>query len=178
VPSLTQLTRAQAEARLDGVDLTARFDQSRADRRRRAGGPVRAGAWRLVLRPPVTVVLSAGPPAVPVSVGHRAVRRRRPGRDPASRAAARSLRAASVEVEAGQVVSQDPAGGRAQRGSTVRLVSTGPAVVAVPTCAACRSTTPGRSWRTPASGQGALAAHRQRDRPVARGAAQSEQAAP
>ena len=103
VPSLTQLTRAQAEARLDGVDLTARFDQEPSETVA-AGRVVRsepAPGGRVLRGHSVTVVLSSGPPAVPVpSVtgqsaddaqgairqaglqpqAHRAVQRRRRGR--------------------------------------------------------------------------------------------------
>ena len=135
VPSLTQLTRAQAEARLDGVDLTARFDQEPSETVA-AGRVVRsepAPGGRVLRGHSVTVVLSAGPPAVPVpsvtgqSVDDAQGAIRRAGLQP------QVIEQPSVEVAAGQVVSQDPAGGRAQRGSTVRLVvSTGPAVVAVP----------------------------------------------
>jgi serine/threonine-protein kinase len=81
----------------------------------------------------ITVVLSTGRPPVPVpSVA---------GQDQAD-AVATVRRAGlrpqvteqpSVEVEQGQVVSQDPPGGTAAPGSTVTLVvSSGPAVVEVP----------------------------------------------
>ena len=135
VPSLTQLTRAQAEARLDGVDLTARFDQEPSETVA-AGRVVRsepAPGGRVLRGHSVTVVLSAGPPAVPVpsvtgqSVDDAQGAIRRAGLQP------QVTEQPSVEVGAGLVVSQDPAGGTAERGSTVQLVvSTGPAVVAVP----------------------------------------------
>jgi hypothetical protein len=135
VPSLTQLTRAQAEARLDGADLTARFDQEPSETVA-AGRVVRSdpGTGGRVLRGhSVTVVLSAGPPAVAVpsvtgqSVDDAQGAIRQAGLQP------QVSEQPSVEVEAGQVISQNPAGGTAKRGSAVALVvSTGPGIVAVP----------------------------------------------
>jgi serine/threonine-protein kinase len=135
VPSLTQLTRAQAAARLDAADLTARFDQEPSETVA-AGRVVRSepGTGGRVLRGrAVTVVLSAGPPAVPVpSVTGE------PAEDAQGMIRSAGLQPQlteqpSVEVEPGRVVSQDPSGGTAKRGSTVRLVvSTGPAIVEVP----------------------------------------------
>ncbi|HEY7100855.1 MAG TPA: Stk1 family PASTA domain-containing Ser/Thr kinase [Mycobacteriales bacterium] len=135
VPSLTQLTRAQAEARLDGADLTPRFDQEPSETVA-AGRVVRSdpGSGGRVLRGhSVTVVLSSGPPAVAVpSVTGQSV-------DDAQGAIQRAglqpqvTEQPSADVETGQVISQTPAGGTAKRGSTVQLVvSTGPAIVEVP----------------------------------------------
>ena len=135
VPSLTQLTRAQAEARLDGVDLTGRFDQEPSETVA-AGRVVRsepAPGGRVLRGHSVTVVLSSGPPAVPVpSVTGRSVDDaqgaiRQAGLQP------QLTEQSSADVEAGQIISQTPAGGTAKRGSTVALVvSTGPGIVAVP----------------------------------------------
>ena len=135
VPSLTQLTRAQAAARLDGVDLTARFDQEPSETVA-AGRVIRsepAPGGRVLRGHSVTVVLSAGPPAVPVpSVTGRSVDDaqdaiRQAGLQP------QLTGQSSADVEAGQIISQTPAGGTAKRGSTVALVvSTGPGIVAVP----------------------------------------------
>jgi serine/threonine-protein kinase len=135
VPSLTQLTRAQAEARLDGADLTARFDQEPSETVA-AGRVVRSdpvSGGRVLRGHSVTVVLSSGPPAVAVpSVTGRSV-------DDAQAAIQQAglrpqvTEQPSADVEAGQVISQTPAGGKANRGSTVQLVvSTGPAIVEVP----------------------------------------------
>ena len=135
VPSLTQLTRAQAEARLDGADLTARFDQEPSETVA-AGRVVRsdpASGGRVLRGHSVTVVLSSGPPAVAVpSVTGQSV-------DDAQAAIQRAglrpqvTEQPSADVDAGLVVSQTPAGGKANRGSTVQLVvSTGPAIVEVP----------------------------------------------
>jgi eukaryotic-like serine/threonine-protein kinase len=135
VPSLTQLTRAQAAARLERVDLTARFDQEPSETVA-AGRVVRsepAPGGRVLRGHPVTVVLSSGPPLVavpsvtgqPLDDARAAIRQA--GLEP------RVSEQPSGEVAAGLVVSQDPAGGRAKRGSTVGLVvSSGPGVVAVP----------------------------------------------
>ena len=135
VPSLTQLTRAQAEARLDGVDLTARFDQEPSETVA-AGRVVRsepATGGRVLRGHSVTVVLSSGPPAVPVpsvtgqSADDAQVAIRQAGLQP------QLTEQSSADVEAGQIISQTPAGGTAKRGSTVALVvSTGPGIVAVP----------------------------------------------
>ncbi|HVE31285.1 MAG TPA: Stk1 family PASTA domain-containing Ser/Thr kinase [Mycobacteriales bacterium] len=135
VPSLTQLTRAQAEARLDGVDLTGRFDQEPSETVA-AGRVVRsepAPGGRVLRGHSVTVVLSSGPPAVPVpSVTGRSADDaqgaiRQAGLQP------QLTEQSSADVEAGQIISQTPAGGTAKRGSTVALVvSTGPGIVAVP----------------------------------------------
>ena len=135
VPSLTQLTRAQAEARLDRVDLTARFDQEPSETVA-AGRVVRsepAPGGRVLRGHSVTVVLSAGPPAVPVpSVTGRSVNDaqgaiRQAGLQP------QLTEQSSADVEAGQIISQTPTGGTAKRGSIVALVvSTGPGIVAVP----------------------------------------------
>jgi serine/threonine-protein kinase len=135
VPSLTQLTRAQAEARLDGVDLTARFDQEPSETVA-AGRVVRsepAPGGRVLRGHSVTVVLSSGPPAVAVpsvtgqSVGDAQHAIQQAGLQP------QVTEQPSVEVEAGQVISQNPAGGTAKRGSAVQLVvSTGPGIVEVP----------------------------------------------
>ena len=136
VPSLTQLTRAQAEARLDGVDLTGRFDQEPSETVA-AGRVVRsepAPGGRVLRGHSVTVVLSSGPPAVPVpSVTGQPVDDaqgaiRQAGLQP------QLTEQSSADVEAGQIISQTPAGGgTAKRGSTVALVvSTGPGIVAVP----------------------------------------------
>jgi serine/threonine-protein kinase len=135
VPSLTQLTRTQAAARLDAADLTARFDQE-------PSGTVSAGrvirsdpapGGRVLRGHSVTVVLSSGPPLVPVpsvtgqAVGDAQGAIRSAGLQP------QVSEQPSAEVEPGQVISQDPAGGTARRGSAVRLVvSTGPGVVEVP----------------------------------------------
>ena len=135
VPSLTQLTRAQAEARLDGADLTARFDQEPSETVA-AGRVVRsdpASGGRVLRGHSVTVVLSSGPPAVAVpSVTGQSV-------DDAQAAIQQAglrpqvTEQSSADVDAGQVISQTPAGGKADRGSTVQLVvSTGPAIVEVP----------------------------------------------
>jgi serine/threonine-protein kinase len=135
VPSLTQLTRAQADARLDAADLTARFDQEPSETVS-AGRVVRSdpGPGDRVLRGhSVTVVLSSGPPTVPVPsvtgqpVGDAQDAIRSAGLQP------QVTQQSSAKVEDGQVISQDPAGGRAKRGSAVQLVvSTGPGLVAVP----------------------------------------------
>ena len=135
VPSLTQLTRAQAEARLDGVDLTGRFDQEPSETVA-AGRVIRSepGPGGRVLRGhSVTVVLSSGRPAVPVpsvtgqSADDAQVAIRQAGLQP------QLTEQSSADVEAGQIISQTPAGGTAKRGSTVALVvSTGPGIVAVP----------------------------------------------
>jgi serine/threonine-protein kinase len=135
VPSLTQLTRAQAEARLDGVDLTGRFDQEPSETVA-AGRVVRsepAPGGRVLRGHSVTVVLSSGPPAVPVpsvtgqSADDAQGAIRQAGLQP------QLIEQSSVDVEAGQIISQTPAGGTAKRGSTVALVvSTGPGIVAVP----------------------------------------------
>ena len=135
VPSLTQLTRAQAESRLDGVDLTGRFDQEPSETVA-AGRVVRsepAPGGRVLRGHSVTVVLSSGPPAVPVpSVTGRSADDaqgaiRQAGLQP------QLTEQSSADVEAGQIISQTPAGGTAKRGSTVALVvSTGPGIVAVP----------------------------------------------
>ena len=81
----------------------------------------------------ITVVLSTGLPPVPVpSVARKdqdeaVAEVRQAGLRP------QVTEQSSVEVEEGQVVSQDPAGGTAPPGSVVRLVvSSGPAVVEVP----------------------------------------------
>ena len=135
VPSLTQLTRAQAEARLDGVDLTGRFDQEPSETVA-AGRVVRsepAPGGRVLRGHSVTVVLSSGPPAVPVpsvtgqSADDAQGAIRQAGLQP------QLTEQSSADVEAGQIISQTPAGGTAKRGSTVALVvSTGPGIVAVP----------------------------------------------
>jgi len=135
VPSLTQLTRAQAEARLDGADLTARFDQEPSETVA-AGRVVRsdpASGGRVLRGHSVTVVLSSGPPAVAVpsvtgqSVDDAQAAIRQAGLRP------QVTEQSSADVDAGQVISQTPAGGKADRGSTVQLVvSTGPAIVEVP----------------------------------------------
>ena len=135
VPPLAQLTRAQATARLDGADLTPRFDQEPSETVP-AGRVVRSdpGPGGRVLRGhAVTVVLSAGPPAVPVpSVTGE------PADDAQGAIRSAGLQPqlteqSSAEVEAGRVISQQPAGGTAKRGSAVRLVvSSGPGVVEVP----------------------------------------------
>jgi len=135
VPSLNQLTRSQAATRLDAADLTARFEQAPSETVS-AGRVVRSdpGAGGRVLRGhSVTVVLSSGPPAVPVPsvtgqpVGDAQDAVRSAGLQP------QVSQQSSAQVEAGQVISQDPAGGTARRGSAVHLVvSTGPALVAVP----------------------------------------------
>ena len=135
VPSLTQLTRAQAEARLDRVDLTARFDQEPSETVA-AGRVVRsepAPGGRVLRGHSVTVVLSSGPPAVPVpsvtgqSADDAQGAIRQAGLQP------QLTEQSSADVEAGQIISQTPAGGTAKRGSTVALVvSTGPGIVAVP----------------------------------------------
>ena len=135
VPSLTQLTRAQAEARLDGVDLTGRFDQEPSETVA-AGRVVRsepATGGRVLRGHSVTVVLSSGRPSVPVpsvtgqSADDAQGAIRQAGLQP------RLTEQSSADVEAGQIISQTPAGGTAKRGSTVALVvSTGPGIVAVP----------------------------------------------
>jgi serine/threonine-protein kinase len=81
----------------------------------------------------VTVVLSTGPPPVPVPVvtGRPADEAQVAVRDAGLRPQVSEQ--PSADVEAGVVVSQDPAGGEAKRGSVVQLVvSSGPAVVEVP----------------------------------------------
>jgi serine/threonine-protein kinase len=135
VPPLAQLSRAQATARLNGLDLSPKFSVE-ADGTVTAGRVIRsepAAGGRVLRGHSVTVVLSTGPPPVPVpSVTGR-------GADDAQSA----VRAAgldpqvsqqsSVDVAAGVVISQDPAGGTAKRNSVVTLVvSSGPAVVEVP----------------------------------------------
>ena len=135
VPSLTQLTRAQAEARLDGADLTARFDQEPSETVA-AGRVVRsdpATGGRVLRGHSVTVVLSSGPPAVAVpSVTGQSVDDARAAIQQAG-LRPQVTEQPSADVEAGQVISQTPAGGKANRGSTVQLVvSTGPAIVEVP----------------------------------------------
>ncbi len=135
VPPLAQLSRTQAAARLDGADLSARFAQE-------ASGTVAAG--RVVRSDPapggralrghaVTVVLSSGPPPVPVPA---VTGRSADDAQAAVRAAGLQPKVSeqpSTEVAAGTVISQLPAGGTARRGSVVTLaVSSGPAVVEVP----------------------------------------------
>ncbi|HZB48440.1 MAG TPA: PASTA domain-containing protein, partial [Mycobacteriales bacterium] len=135
VPSLTDLTRQGATARVQAADLEASFriepSESVANGRVIRSDP--AAGDRVLRGRTVTVVLSSGPPlvAVPAVTGR-------------SRADAEAeLRAAGLapavterpdeEVERGLVVSQQPAGGSVRRGSTVRLVvSTGEDLVPVP----------------------------------------------
>jgi beta-lactam-binding protein with PASTA domain/tRNA A-37 threonylcarbamoyl transferase component Bud32 len=135
VPSLAALSRAQAAARLDGVDLAATFDQE-PDEKVTAGRVIRSeppAGGRVLRGHAVTVVLSTGPSRVPVPAVAG-----RPVADAEAAVRAAGLRPevveqSSVEVPEGQVMSQDPAGGTAKRSSVVRLVvSTGPGVVAVP----------------------------------------------
>ncbi len=110
-------------ARLDGVDLTATVRPgAERDGRRRPGGPVRPGAGRPGAARPLgdrgAVLRPAGRPG---PVGHRPAGRRRAGRDPAGRAAAASSSSSPATTSRRARSSpQTPAGGTAQRGSTVR----------------------------------------------------------
>jgi tRNA A-37 threonylcarbamoyl transferase component Bud32 len=135
VPPLAQLSRAQAAARLDGADLSARFTQE-ASRTVATGRVIRSdpAAGRQELRGhAVTVVLSTGPPPVPVPEVTG-----RPADDATAAVREAGLQPEvseqpSTEVEAGLVISQSPAGGSAKPGRVVSLVvSSGPAVVEVP----------------------------------------------
>jgi serine/threonine-protein kinase len=92
-----------------------------------------ASGGRVLRGHSVTVVLSSGPPAVAVpsvtgqSVDDAQAAIRQAGLRP------QVTEQSSADVDAGQVISQTPAGGKADRGSTVQLVvSTGPAIVEVP----------------------------------------------
>jgi beta-lactam-binding protein with PASTA domain len=135
VPALARLSRAQATARLDGMDLEPRFTQE-PNSSVTAGRVIRsepAPGGRVLRGHDVTVVLSSGPPPVPVP----AVTGRESGDAQAAVRSAglapRVVEQSSLAVEAGQVISQTPGGGTAKRGSAVTLVvSSGPAVVAVP----------------------------------------------
>ncbi|HEV7654930.1 MAG TPA: Stk1 family PASTA domain-containing Ser/Thr kinase [Mycobacteriales bacterium] len=135
VPQLSQLSRAQASSRVADAGLSATFtgrsSETVPDGRVIGSDP---GAGGRVLRGrSITVVLSTGRPPVPVPAVA--------GQDEEDAVAAvqnaglrpQVVEQASVEVEAGLVVSQAPAGGTAARNSVVRLVvSTGPAEVEVP----------------------------------------------
>ncbi len=135
VPSLADLTRQGATARVQAVDLSATFliepNESVANGRVIRSDP--AAGDRVLRGRTVTVVLSSGPPlvAVPGVTG-----RPRADAEAAVRGAGLAADVAeqpSDEVERGLVVSQQPAGGSVRRGSTVRLVvSTGPDVIEVP----------------------------------------------
>jgi tRNA A-37 threonylcarbamoyl transferase component Bud32 len=135
VPSLAQLTRTQAAARLDGADLDARFTQE-ASGTVSTGRVIRsdpAAGGRALRGHAVTVVLSTGPPPVPVPTVTG-----RPADDAQAAVRQAGLQPTlteqhSTEVEAGVVISQQPAGGSARPGSVVSIVvSSGPAVVEVP----------------------------------------------
>jgi eukaryotic-like serine/threonine-protein kinase len=135
VPSLAQLTRTEATARLDGVDLTPRFQQE-ASPSVAAGRVIRSDpaiGGRVLRGHAVTVVLSNGPPPVPVPVVTGSSSDDAQARIRSAGLAPQVTEQSSTEVEAGTVISQTPAGGTAKRASVVRLVvSSGPAVVAVP----------------------------------------------
>ena len=135
VPPLAQLSRTQAAARLDGADLSARFTQESSGTVS-AGRVIRsdpAAGGRALRGHAITVVLSTGPPTVPVPTVTG-----RPADDAQAAVRAAGLQPKvseqpSTEVETGVVISQDPASGSARRGSVVALVvSSGPAVVEVP----------------------------------------------
>lgn len=135
VPSLADLTRQGATARVQAADLEASFliepSESVANGRVIRSDP--AAGDRMLRGRTVTVVLSSGPPlvAVPGVAG-----RPRADAEAAVRGAGLVVAVterASDEVDRGLVVSQQPAGGEVRRGSTVRLVvSTGPDVIRVP----------------------------------------------
>jgi serine/threonine-protein kinase len=135
VPALAGLSRDQAERRIDAAGLAAGFTEETsetvADGRVVRSDPGRGD--RVLRGHTVRVVLSSGRAPVPVPgvVG-------RPRADAAAAVQRAGLapavtEAPSDDVEAGLVVSQDPAGGTAARGSRVALVvSTGPEIVRVP----------------------------------------------
>ena len=132
---MTNLNRAQAASRITAADLKASFTAETSETVS-SGHVIRSdpGPGGRVLRGrSVTVVLSSGRPPVPVpDVTSK----------PQADAVASITKAGlspqvttqhSVEVGAGLVISQDPAGGTAARNSPVQLVvSSGPDVVAVP----------------------------------------------
>ena len=135
VPPLADLTRQGATARIEAADLTAAFriESSETVANGRVVRSDPATGDRVLRGRTVTVVLSSGPPPVPVPsvVG-----------TPQADAEAQLTRAGlaaqvagqpSDEVERGLVLSQRPDSGTLRRGGTVQLVvSTGPDVVAVP----------------------------------------------
>ena len=135
VPPLVGLPRAAAASAVDGAGLSATFRDETSETVA-AGRVVRSepGSGDRVLRGrTITVVVSAGVPRVPVPdvVG-------RPRDEAAAAIRQAGLTPQLVEqpdddVDAGEVVSQQPEGGSARRGSTVRVVvSTGPDLVEVP----------------------------------------------
>ena len=135
VPTVTNLNQAQAGSRITAADLKPSFTKETSDTVS-AGHVIRSdpGPGGRVLRGrSVTVVLSTGRPPVPVpSVTGQ------PEADAVTTIEGAGLTPQvteqhSLEVEEGLVVSQSPAEGTAARNSPVQLVvSSGPAVVAVP----------------------------------------------
>ena len=135
VPPLAGLSQAQVTDRIGTAGLKATFT-GEASPTVATGRVVRSdpGAGDRVLRGrTVTVVLSTGRPPVPVPVVTGQDEQAAVGAVQRAGLSPQVTEQSSVEVEEGQVVSQDPAGGSLPPGSAVRLVvSTGPAVVAVP----------------------------------------------
>ena len=172
VPSLTQLTRPGRHARLDGVDLTATVRSgAERDRRRPAGwsAPTRRRAagccaaapspWcsppaRRPSRCPSVTGQSAG--------GRRGARSGGPGWPPQ----VAEQPSDEVERRPGRLPA---AGRRLGRAAAARSGWSSPPARTwsrCRTCAGCRSTPPGAAGGGRLPGQGALAAHRQRGRPV------------
>ena len=135
VPALATLTQAQATDRVADAGLSASFTRE-ASASVAAGRVIRSdpGGGAEVLRGrTVRVVLSSGRPPVPVPV---VVGRPEDDAVAAVRKAGlvpRVTEGPNDDVAVGLIAAQDPAGGTAARNSPVALVvSTGPALVAVP----------------------------------------------
>jgi beta-lactam-binding protein with PASTA domain/tRNA A-37 threonylcarbamoyl transferase component Bud32 len=135
VPPLANLSRAQAAARVADAGLDATFTAETSETVP-DGRVVRSQPGtgdRVVRGRSVTVVLSNGRPPVPVPAVAG-----RPQQDAVAAVQAAGLAPQvseqhSDDVEPGLVISQDPSGGTARRGSPVRLaVSVGPEIVTVP----------------------------------------------
>jgi serine/threonine-protein kinase len=135
VPPLANLSRAQAATRVADAGLDATFtaetSESVPDGRVVRSQP---GTGDRVLRGrSVTVVLSSGRPPVPVPDVAGQPQQDAVATVQAAGLAPQVTEQHSDDVEPGLVISQDPPGGTARRGSPVRLaVSTGPEIVTVP----------------------------------------------
>ena len=135
VPSVAGLTEPAATARLDAAGLETRVE-SRANDTIKAGLAITTdppAGDRVVTGRTVTLVLSTGPPPVDVPdvTGDDRGTAESEIRD--ARLNPVVTERASDDVDEGDVISQDPAGGQAPRGSDVRIVvSTGTPTVEVP----------------------------------------------
>ena len=135
VPTVADLTKAQATTRITAADLKPSFTGETSETVS-SGHVIRSdpGPGGRVLRGrSVTVVLSTGRPPVPVPAVTGQARADAVTTVKNAGLAPQVAEQHSVEVETGLVISQDPAGGTAARNSPVQLVvSSGPDVVAVP----------------------------------------------